>query len=146
MQGPILARFAPRVEIRGGLLQNREMGKSRTWLGRALGRVLRKIRGAGGSAGEGAARGGLSLERTEEQHPRQHSLQHPEFYAALFPEPSPAIFWISPFPYSVAGRPDLNPRVGSIGLRPYQHPGPTLYEWGKILTKGIPECSDVKFP
>ena len=30
----------------------------------------------------------------------------PRIFAALFP---PAIFWISPFLYSVAGRPDLNP-------------------------------------
>ena len=60
------------------LLQNRETGKSRKWLGRVLGRVLGEIRGAGGSAGKGATRG-FPFKRNKEQHPCQHSLQHPEF-------------------------------------------------------------------
>ena len=41
----------------GDLLQNRETGKPRKWLGRALGRVLGKF-GMLESAGEGAASGG----------------------------------------------------------------------------------------
>ena len=32
----------------------------------------------------------------------------PRIFAALFPAPSPAIFWIAPFLYSVAGRPGRN--------------------------------------
>ena len=46
--------------------------------GEGAGKSAAKIRGAGGSAGEGAARG-VSLERDEQEHPRQHYLQHAEF-------------------------------------------------------------------
>ena len=35
----------------------------------------------------------------------------PRIFAALFPAPSPAIFWIAPFLYSVAGRPGRKANV-----------------------------------
>ena len=41
------------------------------------------------------------MERSKERHPRQHSLQRPDFLSlALCPAPSPAIFWVSSFLYS----------------------------------------------
>ena len=40
----------------------------------------------------------------------------PRMFAALFPAPSPAIFWISPFLYSVAGHPDLKDRLYVRGV------------------------------
>ena len=63
-----------------------------------------KIRGAGGSAGEGAAPHSFPR-KTPSQHLCQHSSSTPRIFAALFPAPSPAIFWGSPSLYSVAGRP-----------------------------------------
>ena len=63
----------------GGLLQNRETGKSRKWLGRVLGRMLRKF---GVLAGV-LARVLLLIPfqgKPPSQHPRQHSRQHPEFW------------------------------------------------------------------
>ena len=69
--------------------------------GEGAGKSAAKIRGAGGSAGEGAA---------PHSFPRKAPLAAPRIFAAFFPAPSPAIFWISPFLYSVAGRPGRNPR------------------------------------
>ena len=88
----------------GALLQNRETGKRRRVLGRVLGKfgvptgVLARV-----------LRGGGSLERDEEQHPRQHSRQQREF-AQRSSQHSPAIFCVSPFLYSAAGRPGRNLR------------------------------------
>ena len=41
----------------------------------------------------------------------------PRIFSALFPAPSPAIFRVSPFLYSVAGRLDRNPKTWRDGLR-----------------------------
>ena len=74
--------------------------------GEGAGKSAAKIRGAGGSAGEGSARGAF-LERNEEQHPRQHSLQHPEFSQHSSQHPPQPFSGFPRFLYSVAGRPDL---------------------------------------
>ena len=55
--------------------------------------------GAGKSAGEAAA---------PHSFPRKAPLASTlAIFAALLPAPSSAIFWLSPFLYSVEGRPDL---------------------------------------
>ena len=72
--------------------------------GEGAGKSAAKIRGAGGSAGEGAARGGF-LGKGWGAAPSPALPPAPRIFAALFPAPSPAIFWIAPFLYSVAGRP-----------------------------------------
>ena len=93
----------------GGLLQNRETGQSRKWLGRVLGRVLRKF-----GVLEGVLAKVLLLIPSKENPlaaPSPALAPAPRIFAALFPAPSPAIFRIAPFLYSVAGRPGRNPRM-----------------------------------
>ena len=94
----------------GGLLQNRETGKSRKWLGRVLGRVLRKF---GVLAGV-LARVLLLVPfqgKPPVAAPSPALPPAPRISAAPSPAASPAIFWISLFLYSVAGRPGRNSRV-----------------------------------
>ena len=87
-----------------GLLQNRGTGKPRKWLGRVLGRVLRKFGVLEGGPAEGAA--AHSFPRNPPLAAPSPALPPaPRIFPALFPAPSPAIFWVSPFLYSVAGRP-----------------------------------------
>ena len=75
--------------------------------GEGAGKSAAKIRGAGRSAGKGAARGAF-LGKEWGAAPSPALPPEPRIFAALFPAPSPAIFRIFPFLYSVAGRPDLN--------------------------------------
>ena len=70
---PWILRVRQRVEIRAACYRT-EKWEIQKMAGEGAGKSAAEIRGVGGSAGEGAARG-LSLERNEEQH----SLQHPEF-------------------------------------------------------------------
>ena len=70
-----------------------------------------KSAATGGSAGKGAMRGGF-LGREWEQRPRQ--LPPAPNFRRTFPAPSPAIFWISPFLHSVAGRLVRNNRLKRV--------------------------------
>ena len=102
----VQAKMTSNIEIRAACygIEKWEIQKI---AGEGAGKSAAKLRGAGGSAGEGAA---------PHSFPRKAPLAAPSpalppaprSFAALFPAPSPAIFWISPFLYSVAGRPDLN--------------------------------------
>ena len=75
--------------------------------GEGAGKSAGEIRGAGGSAGKGAV---------PYSFPRRTPLAAPlpalppasRISPALFPAPSPAIFWVSPFLHSVAGQPGRN--------------------------------------
>ena len=98
-------------ELRG-LLQNRETGNPRKIAGEGAGKSAAKIRGAGG-AGEGAARG-VFRGKESGAAPLPALPPAPRIFAALFPlfpAPSPAIFWGSPFLCSqtVAGHAVPNP-------------------------------------
>ena len=86
--------------------------------GEGAGKSAAKTRGAGGSAAR-VLRGGLSLERKEEQHPRQHSLQHPEF-SQHSPQHPPQLF--SGFPrFSQEG--NISPKSKFLGRISRGHPG-----------------------
>ena len=84
-----------------------------------------KLRGAGGSAGEGAAPHSFQMNLPPSQHPRQHSRQHPEFSQHSPQQP--------PHPFSgflrfsilqqaarVANHVKIARKFGKIGLFPPQ--------------------------
>ena len=87
----------------GGLLQNRNTGNpENSWGG-----CCEECWGNSGcwtECWQGCCEGGFSLERNEEQHPRQHS----EFPQHSSQHPPQLFFWGSPCFYSVAGRPVPN--------------------------------------
>ena len=93
----------------GGLLQNvLEKQGTQKIAGEGAGKSAAKIRGAGGSADEGAAPHPFPR-KTPLAAPSPALRPAPRISPALFPAPSPAIFWGSPFLYSVAGRLVPNP-------------------------------------
>ena len=97
--------------------------------GEGAGKCAAKIRGPGGSAGEGAAPYSLEGEGAAPySFPRKAPLTAPSpalppaprVFAALFPDPSPAIFWIGPgsvdprVPGRFAFPGARNPRICSV--------------------------------
>ena len=122
------ARIVPffTIELRPGRpATEKRNGEIQKMAGEGAGKNAAKIRGAGGSAGEGAA---------PHSFPRKAPLAAPSpalpsarrIFAALFPAPSPAIFWISPFLYSVAGRPGRNNRSREKLYTPPPPPPPPI--------------------
>ena len=80
-----------------------------------LGGVLRKTRGSGcwRECWRGCCSSFLSKENPLAV-PSPALPPAPRIFAALFSAPSPAIFWISPLLYSVAGRPGRNKRAKNV--------------------------------